>query len=141
MRYRFCIPALFVAVVSCFPVAKASAGPMMMALQKDSPARLIETTHAGDDWLQAAKIENRSAKTVMAYKIGWVYVLPNKKRVYEQGPAMNVPVGINPGAIAEVPAQNVRPDLRSARTIFYVSDVKFSDGSHWHVDRKKITGF
>jgi hypothetical protein len=50
---------------------------------------------------------------------------------------MNLPAGIKAGESVLIPAQNVQPQMQASQVIFFVSQVKFSDGSKWKADRKK----
>ena len=120
-------------VLSCaMLVASALAQTrMVMAKQDDAPARIIETLHGEKDWLLSAKIQNQSRRTISAYKIGCSFHLPNGKTKTVIGPIMNVPAGIAPDAIYTVPAQAVTPNMQAERVVFFVAEVKFSNGEKW----------
>lgn len=112
-------------------------GPLYPAEQKNAPARLISTTHAIDDWLQSAQLQNNSGKKIVAYRIGWAYT-HGQKQEFHRGPWMNVPAGIAPETKATVSAQAVPPDDKSDSTAFFVDELKFSDGQHWRSNHKTV---
>jgi hypothetical protein len=57
---------------------------------------------------------------------------------FTTGPWVNLLPGVSPGATAQVPPQGVPIDARSQRVIFFVSAVKFADGSSWKADQKDV---
>jgi len=50
---------------------------LLFAPQERAPAQLVSTTHEFPDLLMAARLRNRSGKTIISYRIGWGYVRPN----------------------------------------------------------------
>lgn len=118
----------------------ASAGAVLPAEQKDAPARLISATHGVDDWLITALLKNNSSKTIVAYRIGWVYVIDSHRK-FHQGESWDVSAGIAPGSIYNIPPQNVKPNARSKFTEIFVAELKFSDGTRWKADRNEFGRF
>ncbi|MCL6564946.1 MAG: hypothetical protein K6U09_00825 [Acidobacteriia bacterium] len=102
---------------------------------KGAPAVLISATHTSSDLLAGARLKNVGEKTIVAYRIGWEIHIPDQKKPETTlGEWMNVPPGIPPGEIAQVPPQAVSVELArrgATRIAFFVGEVKFSDGTTW----------
>ncbi len=110
---------------------------MLIASQETAPARLIQTTHGLSSLLTAADLKNCSEKQIVSYRIGWAYVRGNVVK-FHTGSVMNVPAGIAPGSVYEVPDQAVTLDSGVEKIIFFVAEVKFADGSQWKAANKEI---
>lgn len=113
-------------------------GGIVFANQSDSPAQLIETTHGASDWFLSAKLKNQGSRTIVSYRIGWAYIGPGKKQDVRYGMWMNVPAGITPHTIYDVPDQNVPSKLDANLTVFFVAELKFADKTKWHANVKDI---
>jgi hypothetical protein len=127
-------------LISC-AVASASVA-MLFATQDGAPVRLVQTTHGYPSLLTAARLKNFGDKPITSYTIGWGYVRP-KGIEYHAGMAMNVPAGIKPGVVYDVPDQAVAFDSRAQGVIFFVAEATFADGSRWkanHEDVERTSG-
>ena len=117
---------------------------MVWANQASSPARLIQTSHGAKDLLVSARLKNFSKKRINSYRIGWAFVILNEmdgpKNVDTHiGALMNVPAGIRPADIQQVPAQGIvdsHPDAE--QVLFFVSELNFADGTQWRVKKTDI---
>jgi hypothetical protein len=104
--------------------------------QKDCPLTIRSTTHATVDALTSGELQNASDKTIVAYKIGWLYVIRDGGHKTEStvGKIMNAPGGIAPEATTIVPAQGVWvaqiPEAAKSVAFF----VAFADGSRFTAD-------
>jgi hypothetical protein len=110
---------------------------LSMAVQPGAPARLVQTTHGTTNLLTAARLENDSKKPITSYKIGWAYVRRDETE-FHTGALMNVPAGIKPGVVYDVPDQAVLYDPRVQGVIFFVAELTFADGSRWHAANEDI---
>ena len=110
---------------------------MVIGNVTNAPVRLLSTTHTIKDALQSAKFENKSAKPISAYRVGWASVV-NGKPKFRNPQWMNVPANIEGGTIQTVPAQAIKPDLQARQMIFFIAEVHFADGSHWKAKRNEI---
>jgi hypothetical protein len=110
---------------------------LVSAPQARAPAQLVSTAYGFPDLLMAARLRNRSGKTIISYRIGWGYVRPNAIDFYT-GTLMSVPGGVKPGRIQNVPSQSVRSDPRAEQVIFFIAELTFADGEHWTAKRKDI---
>ena len=114
---------------------------MMMLAQPDSPAILIETNHTTTDLLQSAKLMNVSEHSVTGYRIGWVVVYPSGRSKVGLGLAIDVPAGIKPGEVANVPAQAVSLDFvkeGASAVFFFVTDVYSTGVPAWKPELVKV---
>lgn len=114
---------------------------MMMLAQPDSPAILIETHHTTTDLLQSAKLQNVSEHSVTGYRIGWVVVYPSGRVRVGLGLAIDVPTGIKPGEVANVPAQAVSLDFvkeGASAVVFFVTDVYSTGVPAWKPELAKV---
>jgi hypothetical protein len=102
----------------------------------EDPALLISITHNLDDFFAAGVLRNNSTRTIKAYRIGWLmYPKGSTEPVEREGPIMNVPEGIKPGANYKLPPQGVEAKelLYTHYQIgFYVAEVILDDGMDWH---------
>lgn len=129
---------ILVMALTVLSVSSAFAGTgMVIAKQPNAPVQIVRTLHGIPDVLQSAWFENRGSKSIIGYRIGWASMSVGKSR-FEMGPWMNVPAGVNPGATVEVPAQGVALDARAENMVFFVSEVKFADGSHWKANHGEL---
>jgi hypothetical protein len=110
---------------------------MLIARQGAAPVQLIKTTHGLIDALEAAEFQNRGVKNIAAYRIGCA-VVKEGRTTFVEGPWMNVPQSISPGAVQTVPAQAIRLDDQAQEMIFFVSDLRYVDGTRWKADRRKL---
>jgi hypothetical protein len=104
--------------------------------QADSPLAMIETTHAVDDGLKSAILQNRGTQAIVEYRMGWVAVFPQGTRT-GLGIRVLLPEGASPGRTVKVPAQQVPMDFYKGGAIgvgFFVSEVRFADGRTWKAD-------
>lgn len=114
---------------------------MTMARQVDEPARLVEATFGVKNLLLRAKLENVGSRPISQYRIGWMVVYRNGNSDVSEGPAINVPAGIAPGTVAEVPDQDVSGKLLNSRPreiMFFVDEARFSTGELWDADTHSI---
>jgi hypothetical protein len=124
------------------PIPRSGVG-MLLVIQEDCPLKLVETTHSIPDLLKSARFENKSARTVVSYRMGWITLFRDSDRKSEVtiGKAMNVPAGIQAGGSATVPAQGlwISSIPGGAKLIgFFVADVEFADGTHYAPDMDRI---
>ena len=63
----------------------------------------------------------------MSYRIGWVYV-HRTEVVFHVGNVMNVPAGLAPNRVKNVPDQAVLPDTAAERVVFFVSELTLPMG-------------
>jgi hypothetical protein len=104
--------------------------------QLDRPAYLLSATFGVKDLFLRGVISNQGSNTVVSYRLGWVYIYPDRTEL-KLGEWMNVPAGIAPGELHEVPAQGVSPEpvrLGAKRVEFFVAEVKYSGGGSWKED-------
>jgi hypothetical protein len=106
--------------------------------QEGAPAALIETTHGANDLLISARLKNCSTRQIISYRIGWAYVGPGNQTDVRRGVWMNVPAGIAPAAVSEVPDQNVAPKPTAELTVFFVAEIVFADKTHWRANVKDV---
>jgi hypothetical protein len=111
---------------------------MLIARQPDSPVQILRAQHGIPDVLESASFENRSDKVITSYRIGWATVAEGKSS-FRAGEWMNVPAGISLGETATVPAQGISCDAQAEDMVFFVSEVKFSDGSRWKAKHSGLT--
>jgi hypothetical protein len=86
-----------------------------------------ETKHGTKDFLLSATLLNQSNQLVTGYRIGWVAVYPSGKEKVSLGLAVDLPLGIRPGAAIDVPSQGVSPDFvtpTAMSVVFFVTDVR-----------------
>lgn len=129
---RSVIIAVFLSAISAH--AGPGIGPANCA---SAPAKLVTTTSAVNDWLVSGTIVNESKKPITAYRIAWAIVTDGSVRFVE-GPWMNHPAGIQPGESVLAPAQNVKPQMQAKRFLFFVSKVKFADGTSWKANHDEV---
>ena len=111
---------------------------LVIAGQNGAPAELVPpTTHGFPDLLMAARLKNRSEKTIISYRIGWEYVLQNGME-FHTGALMSVPDGVKPGRIHKVPGQGIPLDQRAEQVIFFVAELTFANGDHWAAKKKDL---
>jgi hypothetical protein len=110
---------------------------MILARQNAAPVQLLSTTHGLADALEKAKFQNRSDKVISAYRIGWA-IVRNGRTTFKLGSWMNVPSGIQPEAVQTVLAQGVQLERHAQKMVFFVSEVRYSDGSHWKASRNSL---
>jgi hypothetical protein len=128
---------VLVIVLGVFLCAAASTGPGLgLASELNSPAKLTQVTNAVKDWFVSGTLTNEGGKKIVAYRIGWAVATGNAVK-FAEGPWMNLPAGITEGESILVPAQNVQPQMQASQVVFFVSQVKFADGSKWKADRKR----
>lgn len=121
----------------------ASEGTLFnMARQADAPARFVEATFGIKSLLVAAKLKNVASRPITQYRIGWIVVYRDGKTEISLAPVMNIPTGIAPGAVAQVPDQGVSPkplDKRPRQIMFFLDEAKFSSGDVWTADTRSIS--
>ena len=105
--------------------------------QEKAPAQLVPPTAHGLDLLTAATLKNRSEKTIIAYRIGWGYVLQNGIE-FHTGGLMSVPAGVKPGSMHHVPGQGVHLAPGAEQVIFFVAELTFANGDHWTAKKKDL---
>lgn len=110
---------------------------LVIAPQEKAPAQLVPPTAHGLDLLAAATLKNRSEKTIIAYRIGWGYVLQNGIE-FHAGALMSVPAGVKPGRIHNVPGQGVHLAPDAEQVIFFVAELTFANGDHWTAKKKDL---
>src|SRR5262245_23709322 len=78
-----------------------------LAVQKDCPLKLLESTHGVEDLLLKAVLKNVGHETVASYRIGWVILFEDTSRKPKSvvGKVMNTPSGVEPGAATTAVAQ------------------------------------
>lgn len=106
----------------------------LLAHRADTPLSLVLGTFGNEDLLVGGKVLNATNRTATAYQIAWVYQFNDGKFEFVHGPWMDVPEGIKPGAVINIPPQNAsaEPLKRGVRAVsFYVAAVKFAGGSKW----------
>lgn len=90
--------------------------------------------------LAGGKVLSYSSEPIVAFRIGWVVRWGSKTRV-QQGGLISLREAIQPGFSANVPAQHVSPErgLHPPQSIgFFVSEVHYSNGNVWRLDKKAI---
>lgn len=132
MRLFSCVAALALFVPPAF-----AGQAMILALQTAAPVQITSIRHGLNDAIEAANFHNRSDKNISAYRVGWATTI-NQKVSFKSGVWMNMPVGVLPGTNQTVPAQGISLMRQAQKMIFFISDVRFADGSHWKTDRKSI---
>jgi hypothetical protein len=86
------------------------------------------------------EFQNLSKKTITAYQIGWLAGTSSKDAKLSLTPIFEIPDGLPSQATQKIPDQPfsrslVRPGVRM---VFFVSKVKFSDGTSWNADLKRL---
>jgi len=84
---------------------------------------------------------NRDPKTIVAYRIGWVYGYQNRTPVVDVSNWQNVHEGIKSNETKTIPklSSPSASSINGAQLIqFFVAEVKFSDGTTWQQDKTKI---
>ena len=130
------VPIAAACVLVCCAIAAAQV-PAVIAKQRTAPAQLIQTSHVYSNLLKAAQLKSRVDKPITSYRIGWAYLSPEAISLH-QGALVNVPQGIRPGDIHDVPDQSVPSDERAQRVIFFAAELGFADGSQWNVKLEDI---
>jgi hypothetical protein len=110
---------------------------LVIAPQEGAPAQLVPPTTHGLDLLTAAKLKNRSEKTIISYRIGWGYVLQNGIE-FHTGALMSVPAGVKPGRVRNVPGQGIHLAPGAEQVIFFVAELTFANGDHWTARKKDL---
>jgi hypothetical protein len=108
--------------------------------QMDKPAYLVSATFGLKDLFLRGVMTNQSPQTIVAYRLGWVYLFPDRAEI-QLGEWMNIPAGIKPGEVHNVPGQGASPDpirLGAKRVEFFVAEVKYANGGSWKEDLSKI---
>ena len=115
---------------------------IMLLKQPSSPAVFILTQHTTKDLLVSAKLKNVSEHPVTGYRIGWVVVYPSGRSKLILGLPVDVPGGIKPGEVAEVPAQSVSPEDSgkegAVALLIFLADVHSEAGHVWKPDLESI---
>lgn len=120
-----------------FAVPAFAGTALSIGMQPTAPVQIVQTSHGLADLLTSARFENRSTQPITAYRIGWVSESGGRAQ-FEAGTWMALPAGVNPGAIAEVPAQRIQPKVMPEQITVFVSEVKFEDGSCWKATRTDL---
>ena len=84
---------------------------------------------------------NVSEHSVTGYRIGWVVVYPSGRSKVGLGLAIDVPAGIKPGEVANVPAQAVSLDFvkeGASAVFFFVTDVYSTGVPAWKPELVKV---
>lgn len=84
---------------------------------------------------------NRGPKTIVAYRIGWVYGYQDRAPVVDTSNWQNVHDGIKSNETRTIPKLSAPSvsSINGAQLIqFFVAEVKFSDGTTWQQDQAKI---
>lgn len=113
-----------------------------LARQANAPAQLVEATFGIKSLFLGARLENVGKRPITEYRIGWIVVYRDGKTEISLGPAMNIPSQIAPGAVAQVPDQDVSPKFvanRPHEIMFFVDEARFSSGDLWVADAHSIS--
>jgi hypothetical protein len=132
------MPRIILGIVfaSLLPLASADTA-MTLARQPAAPLQLIKTTHSLRDALEGATVKNLGDKSISGYRVGWA-IVKNGKVTFQKGPWINLPAGVAPGALQSVPAQGVRLDEQAQEMLFFVAEIRYTDGSRWKADQQKL---
>jgi hypothetical protein len=102
---------------------------------------LISASFGHPTLFQKGVLLNSSAKTIVAYRIGWVYGYQDKAPVVDVSTWQNVIEGIKTNetrTISKLSAPTL-PSAKGARLVqFFVAEVKFSDGTTWKQPLDKV---
>jgi len=132
---RIAYVAVVFALLSCAVFALSVR--LSMATQPGAPAHLVQTSHGLTNLLTSARLKNAGKNTITSYKIGWACVRGDETEFHTSA-LMNVPAGIKPGIIYNVPDQAVPFDPRVQGVIFFVAELTFADGSRWNATNEDI---
>jgi hypothetical protein len=128
------------ALASCLVVAIPAFAETAVGVgyQPTAPVQIVEARFGTTDLLKSARFENRASKSIIAYRIAWISRTDGEVQVSE-GPWMTLPADADPGSTVDVPDQKVeRPKPMPSEIKFFISDVRFADGSHWKVNRADL---
>jgi hypothetical protein len=120
--------------------SKGGAAIVLTLTQLEKPAYLVSATFGLKDLFLRGVIVNQSAQTIVAYRLGWVYVYAGRAEL-KLGEWMNTPAGIKPGELNDVPGQAASPNplkLGAKRVEFFVAEVKYANGEFWKEDLSKF---
>lgn len=109
--------------------------------QLHGPAALKTATFGISDLFLRGTLVNRGQKSIVAYRIGWVYLYSVGKSEIVLGNWTNVPEGIKPESEHRVPAQGASPEPlgKGARLVqFFIAELKYDDGRTWKEDLREI---
>ena len=113
-----------------------------VAEQRNAPAQLVSVTFGVKNAILGAKLQNAGARRITQYRIGWAVVYSNGNIETSSGPPINVPTGIAPGALENVPAQGesiAALSKKGAREIMvFVQQLAFARGNGWMADISSI---
>ena len=101
--------------------------------QVGDPVHFSMSKHGLKSLLEAGTLESRASQPIVSYRIGWALSKDGKVSLHE-GPWMNVPAGVEPGAKTDVPDQAVPFDTAAQRYLFYISEVTYADGTRWSAE-------
>jgi hypothetical protein len=114
---------------------------MIRLIQPDSPAIFIRTTYHVKELLKSATLKNVSNTSLTGYRIGLIAVYPGGKDKVGLGLQVDVPKGIDPGQIIEVPAQAASPSFsveNASALVFFITDVHTATGTVWNPELEQI---
>jgi hypothetical protein len=132
------IIASFLTAVCC---GQPNGTAMLYLPLKDSPAVLTEHVHGPTDFLESAKLKNVSDHSITGFRIGWVVVYPSGKSKVGLGSRVDVPEGITPGTVVDVPAQQVSPNFAqegASAIVFFVTDIRSRDVPVWKPEIESV---
>jgi len=115
-------------------------GMRLLFPTRDAPLVLLAATHGLDDVFVGGKVMSYTTKPIVGYRVGWAFNW-GTKIVLEEGDLISVKGGIQPGFSSNVPDQHALPFQGSQhpQTIgFFVSEVRYSDGGVWRLDKKLL---
>jgi hypothetical protein len=107
---------------------------------RNNPLMLMTADHGLEDAMTGGKVMSYTNKPIVSYRVGWVYSWESRTLV-EQGKLVTVKGGIQPGFSSNVPAQHVLPSKGTQHPLaigFFISEVHYSDGSLWKLDKRLI---
>lgn len=114
-----------------------AATSLSIAMQNDAPVQIQSTTHGLSDALESAVFTNRSGKSIISYRMGWISVTAGKAQVH-RGVLMNVPGGLAAGTKQVVPAQGIPFSVAAENMTFFITDITFADRTHWRANTSAL---
>lgn len=114
----------------------------LLARQPNAPAHLVAVTYGIQNLILGGKLQSAAAKSIVQYRIGWAVVYRSGNVEVTSGPPINVPAGIAPGRIEEVPAQGgsvtVLQNKGAREILVFVRDLEFATGGRWQADIRSV---
>jgi hypothetical protein len=107
-------------------------------LQVEScPLRILQLTHTSTDLASHAKLRNQTLNRIESYRIGWIAIFTSAPPTIALGKIVNIPSGLKPGEVAEMPAQKVANIPGAAEVRFFVAETTWQGGG-WKANLKEI---